>query len=127
MYARAIGRELAPIIKYHYYYILHGFISFFFYQQTFIFKTFKQISHTTSCKPTKIKELSQIYTCVVTCDQIIKRVPGRGKRIKSVYRVAELAHILCTASWSQVAKCVPIFCVPIHSKNTTTTVRSLSY
>ena len=32
-----------------------------------------------------------------------------------MYRVAERAHILCTASWSQVAKCVPI-----HSLNITT-------
>ena len=34
-----------------------------------------------------------------------------------MYRVAERAHILCTASWSQVAKCVPI-----HSLNITTSV-----
>ena len=34
-----------------------------------------------------------------------------------MYRVAELEHILCTASWSQVAKCVPI-----HSLNITTCI-----
>ena len=35
-----------------------------------------------------------------------------------MYRAAELEHILCTASWSQVAKCVPI-----HSLNITTAER----
>ena len=68
----------------------------------------------------RVKELSHthiiiVLSRVITCDQILKCVPGRGKRIKSVYRVAERAHILCTASWSQVAKCVPI-----HSLNITT-------
>ena len=41
--------------------------------------------------------------------------PERWQSHCSVYRAAELEHILCTASWSQVAKCVPI-----HSLNITT-------
>ena len=43
--------------------------------------------------------------------------PERWQSHCSVYRAAELEHILCTASWSQVAKCVPI-----HSLNITTGV-----
>ena len=61
------------------------------------------------------KKIYVMWSRVITFNVWIKCVPGRGKRIKSVYRVAERAHILCTASWSQVAKCVPI-----HSLNITT-------
>ena len=43
--------------------------------------------------------------------------PERWQSHCSVYRAAELEHILCTASWSQVAKCVPI-----HSLNITTCI-----
>ena len=79
------------------------------------------ISDNTTCvsaHPPK-KNIYVMLSRVITFNVWIKCVPGRGKRIKSVYRVAERAHILCTASWSQVAKCVPI-----HSLNITTQTES---